>query len=103
MNGGVAEYERVLKTFYSTDDNQEKKYALHSLGATPIALLKTRTLDWATKSGDVKLQDFFYAYGSCSSGKGFGGFVWEYFKSVSELFRARWIHRGRTLRLLSLS
>lgn len=37
---------------------------MHSLGAVGDEKLKLRTLDWAVKSGDVKLQDFFYPIGS---------------------------------------
>ena len=34
MSGGEAEYEAVLKTFYATEDNNEKRFA-YSLGAAP--------------------------------------------------------------------
>jgi hypothetical protein len=43
-----------------SEDNAERKFAMHSLGAASSRELKLRTLDWAVKSGDVKLQDFFY-------------------------------------------
>lgn len=33
-NGGVKEYEAVLKTFYATEDNAEKRFAF-TLGAVP--------------------------------------------------------------------
>jgi len=56
MNGGLAEYEKVLLTYTSTEDMQERKYAMYSLGASGAPGLKKRTLDWAVKSGDVKLQ-----------------------------------------------
>eukprot|EP01035_Chromulina_nebulosa_P020946 gene20946-27148_t len=59
INGGEAEYNRILATYYATEDNQERKYALGSLGAAPDLKLKIRALDWAVKSGDVKLQDFY--------------------------------------------
>ena len=78
MNGGIKEYEEILQTYYNTNDNQEKKYALNSLGAINDVALKKRTLDWTTKSGDVKLQDFFYPYGTVSS-----RFAWNYYKEVS--------------------
>lgn len=79
MNGGSAEYERILKTFYATEDNQEKKYAF-SLGATNDLDLKTRTLDWAVKSGDVKLQDFFYPIASVASSRAGSDLAWRYFQ-----------------------
>lgn len=40
MNGGVAEYEAILKSFYATEDNQEKKYAFCLGAASDIALKK---------------------------------------------------------------
>jgi puromycin-sensitive aminopeptidase len=77
--GGESEYEAVLKTFYATSDNSERKYAMNSLGATKSLELKRRTLDWAVKSGDVKLQDFFYPIGATASAPG-RELVWNYFK-----------------------
>jgi puromycin-sensitive aminopeptidase len=77
--GGVAEYERILATFYSTEDNAEKKYAMVSLGSTEDLKLKTRTLDWSIKSGDVKLQDFFYPIGPVGSNKEGAQLAWTYF------------------------
>lgn len=44
MNGGKDEYEKILNTFRSTDDNQERKYAMFSLGATLDMGLKMRYL-----------------------------------------------------------
>ncbi len=40
---------------------------MHSLGAINDHSLKQRTLDWTVKSGDVKMQDFFYPIGAVSS------------------------------------
>jgi len=76
--GGVAEYDRILRTFYSTEDNAERKYSMSSLGATKDLTLKTRTLDWAVKSGDVKLQDFFYAIGSVAGDAAGTELAWQY-------------------------
>jgi hypothetical protein len=55
------------------------------LGAAPSKALKLKTLDWATKSGDVKLQDFFYAFGVVASGNNGGKIAWEYYQEVSLL------------------
>lgn len=75
------EYNQILSTFYNTSDNQEKKYALLSLGVINDPNLKIKTLDWATKSGDVKLQDFFYAYGvTAASSKAGLMLTWKYYK-----------------------
>ena len=38
--GGKAEYARILQTYYDTDDNAVRKYALYSLGAAKDATLK---------------------------------------------------------------
>jgi hypothetical protein len=56
MNGGEAEYSKIHQTYTSTEDNQERKYAMYSLGAALDEKLKKKTLDWAVKSGEVKLQ-----------------------------------------------
>jgi hypothetical protein len=65
MNGGITEYERILKEYRDTEDNQIRKYAMFTLGATKDMKLKLQTLDWTVKSGEVKMQDTFYPiYGS---------------------------------------
>lgn len=80
LNGGVAEYDRILKTYKDTEDSQEKKYAMFSLGASRDVALKKKTLDWAVKSGEVKLQDFFYPIGSVTGNIQGAVLAWEYFK-----------------------
>lgn len=79
--GGIEEYEELLRAFYATNDNSEKKFVLLSLGAIQDPALKTRTLDWCVKSGEVKLQDFFYCVGSVASSAEGSRIAWEYFKS----------------------
>jgi puromycin-sensitive aminopeptidase len=79
-SGGAKEYDEILKSYYSTEDNGEKKFALSSLGASPSTELKLKTLDWAVKSGDVKMQDFFYAIGSVASSFEGTHIAWAYFK-----------------------
>lgn len=83
MNGGVKEYDAILKSFRDTEDNQERKYAMYTLGSTNDAALKKRTLDWAVKSGEVKLQDFFYPIGSVASNVAGSDLAWGYFREVS--------------------
>jgi len=80
-NGGEKEYEEVLKTFYATTDNAEKRFAF-ALGATPSVALKLRTLDWAIKSGDIKTQDFFYPIGPVAGCAAGAQLTWDYFKQV---------------------
>ena len=58
-------------------------YALMSLGATPSEELKRRTLDWAVRSGEVKLQDFFYAISSVAGSAAGSRLAWDYFKQVN--------------------
>ncbi len=53
---------------------------MNSLGAAVSPELQLRTLDWAVKSGDVKLQDFFYPIGSVSSSVEGCAVAWNYFR-----------------------
>lgn len=61
---------------------QIRKYAMFTLGATKDRALKLRTLDWAVKSGQVKLQDTFYPIGSVSGSAEGTQQAWEYFQEV---------------------
>jgi hypothetical protein len=81
LNGGEAEYELIFKTFYATDDNAEKRFA-YALGVAQSTALKLRTLDWAIKSGDIKLQDFFYPIGPVASSLSGADLAWSYFQEV---------------------
>ena len=83
-SGGAKEYEDIKGYFYSAKDNSERKHVLNSLGSTTDPKLKLATLDWAT-SGEVKLQDFFYAIGSVGrSGKVGRNITWKYFQENHE-------------------
>lgn len=81
---GSDDYEKILKTFYETEDNAERKFAMHSLGAASSRELKLRTLDWAVKSGDVKLQDFFYPIRAVASNVEGAELTWDYLKNNFE-------------------
>ena len=83
-NGGEAEYEKVLGTFYATTDNAEKKYAMSCLGSAPSKALKLRTLDWTVKGNDVKLQDFFYGVGSVACSSEGVALTWKYYQEVNK-------------------
>ena len=61
---------------------QIRKYPMFTLGATRDRALKQRTLDWAVKSGEVKLQDTFYPIGSVGGSKEGTEMTWKYFKEV---------------------
>ena len=75
----LEDYEAVLRTFTSTEDNQEKKYALFSLGAARDERLQRRTLQWSLLSGAVKLQDFFYPIDAvAASGRAGSALAWSY-------------------------
>ena len=87
-NGDLAEYEQILDYFTSATDNAERKHVLSSLGHTPNAALKLRTLEWTT-SGAVKLQDFFYAMGSVGSSSIEGREIsWKFFQDNFEKIRS---------------
>lgn len=88
-NGGEAEFNRVLKSFRDTEDNQERKYAMFTLGAAPGRALKLRTLDWAVKSGEVKLQDFFYPMGSVAGSLEGAEITWAYFQENFEYIKEK--------------
>ena len=110
LNGGLAEYEAVLQEYRNTEDNQVgahshnaavlyrcimhltyilhpciqiRKYPMYTLGASRDRALKQRTLDWAVKSGEVKLQDTFYPIGSVAHGVEGQALAWAYFQEVS--------------------
>jgi puromycin-sensitive aminopeptidase len=79
-NGGEKEYEQILSYFDAATDNAERKHVLNSLGSTPDANLKLRTMEWTT-SGAVKLQDFFYAMGSVGRSSHEGREIsWKFYK-----------------------
>jgi puromycin-sensitive aminopeptidase len=79
-NGGPKEYEEVKSYFYSATDNAERKHVLNSLGSIPDPKLKLATMEWTT-SGEVKLQDFFYAMGSVGRSSKEGREIsWKYFQ-----------------------
>ena len=83
MNGGAAEYNRVLKCYNDTEDIQIRKYPMNTIGSTSVNELKLKTLDWAVKSGDIKLQDIFYPIGSVSTSTAGTELSWKYYKDVS--------------------
>jgi aminopeptidase 2 len=99
MNGGLAEYEAVLKEYLSTEDNQVRKYPMYTLGATRDRALKMRTLDWAVKSGQVKMQDTFYPFGSVTGTVEGQDMAWRYFQEVS--LNLVYLHIVPTLRLIT--
>mmetsp|Transcript_14162 Transcript_14162/g.34101 ORF Transcript_14162/g.34101 Transcript_14162/m.34101 type:complete len:891 (+) Transcript_14162:157-2829(+) len=87
--GGEAEYEKIKSYYYKAKDNAERKTVLNSIGSTADENLKLATMDWTT-SGEIKLQDFFYAMGSVGrSGKVGRAVAWKYFqdnhKRLSEM------------------
>jgi hypothetical protein len=59
---------------------------MFTLGATRNRALKQRTLDWAVKSGQVKLQDTFYPIGSVTGTTEGAELAWRYFQEVRTLF-----------------
>ena len=78
--GGQKEYDEIKAYYYSAKDNAERKHVLNTLGSTADPKLKVETLKWTT-SGEVKLQDFFYAIGSVGrSGKDGRQLSWRYFQ-----------------------
>jgi hypothetical protein len=124
MNGGQAEYDAILKEFQDTEDNsvrahirsvslahltlhlrlhsaQIRKYAMSTLGASRTKAMKQRTLDWAVKSGQVKMQDMFYPIGSVAGNIEGQEMAWRYFQEVSASSARDWKHCIHQLTLLT--
>jgi len=80
QNGGEKEYKQVKDTYYATEVNTEKKYAMSSLGATNDEALKMATMDWAIKSGDVKLQDIYAPLAAVGASTKGCELTWKYLK-----------------------
>jgi len=72
--GGKKEYDQLMSIYHKSDTDAQRKQVMHSIGSVPDVKLKIAALDWAT-SGTVKLQDFFYIFGS---GMRWGG-IWGFF------------------------
>ena len=88
--GGAAEYEQALSLFAAAESNVEKKHVMHALGATGVQELKQRTLEWALRSEDVKLQDFFYPLLSVSSSSKQGlQASWQFYQDNFDEFKAK--------------
>jgi aminopeptidase N len=83
-NGGAKEYEAVKSYFYTATDSSERKHVLSSMGHTSDVKLKLSTMEWTT-SGEVKLQDFFYAMGSVGHSSSEGREIsWEFYQANFE-------------------
>jgi len=80
---GDVEYNKLLTAYHATEDNSMKKFVMSCLGSTNNPILKMKTLDWAVKGDDVKLQDFFYCIGGVSSSAAGVAMTWKYYKDVS--------------------
>ena len=63
--------------------------ALSSLGSALQPSLKLRALDWAIKSGEVKLQDFFYPIGGVASNREGSHQAWKYFKENFDYLKSK--------------
>jgi len=88
--GKTEDYEQILASFYATEDNTEKKHVMVSLGATSQSALQIRTLDWAVKGQDVKLQDFFYPIQSVAAASESGSnAAWAYVKANIEVIKSK--------------
>lgn len=78
-NGGKKEYDAIKAYFFTAPDSPERKSVLSSLGYIPDNKLKLDTLQWCI-SGEVLLQDFFYALGSVSGSNREGrDMTWTFF------------------------
>eukprot|EP00400_MALV-I_sp_L67-5_P000414 gene414-1080_t len=78
-SGGADEFEDLIAVWKSADNDVLRKNVYRSIGACPTKELKEKAMDWAI-SGEVKLQDFFYIFGSVGGSKGGNVIAWEYFR-----------------------
>jgi hypothetical protein len=79
-----------------THSAQIRKYAMNTLGASRTKALKQRTLDWAVKSGQVKMQDMFYPIGSVAGNIEGQEMAWRYFQEVSTVLHTHTESTKRT-------
>merc|ERR1712232_1305128 len=75
----------------------ERKHVLSTLGSIEDPQLKLETVKWSV-SGEVKLQDCFYAIGSVGrSGKTGRDITWKYFQENHEKFSTRLANASSSL------
>jgi len=79
-NGGVEEYESILKIYRDSELHEEKLRALRALGFTPHADLIERTLKLALSS-EVRSQDVFYVISSTASSVSGRQATWNYLRA----------------------
>ena len=78
--GGEKEFNDVKSYFYTASDNAERKHVLNSIGHTKDKKLKLAVMQWSL-SGEIKLQDFFYAMGSVGRSDSDGRTVsWQFYQ-----------------------
>jgi puromycin-sensitive aminopeptidase len=78
-NGGVDEYEAVLKLFRQSDFSEEQRRCLQAFGAARTPELLVRTLDFAL-SEEVRTSDVPFPVGSVSSNPVGRDVAWKYLK-----------------------
>jgi aminopeptidase N len=86
INGGEDEYEQILSAYRKATNDQVRKNALSTLGASRSRALKLRTLDWTLKSGEVKLQDYYFCFSTVARDMEGAEIAWEYYKEVRKSF-----------------
>lgn len=79
--GGTKEYTDIKSLHNKATNTVEKLHVLNAIGYAADISKKMEVLEWAI-SGDIKLQDFFYAFGSVSSSsKAAVELAWDFFKA----------------------
>lgn len=78
--GGNTEFDALKGLWAKAETNIEKKHVYTTIGHTAEFAKKKEVLEWAI-SGEIKIQDFFYALGSVSSSsKAAGAMSWQFYK-----------------------
>ncbi|CAM9196354.1 unnamed protein product [Chrysoparadoxa australica] len=80
-SGGEEEFAKVKALWSRAETNIERKQVYTAIGSAASVALKQQVMEWAMSS-EVKLQDFFYLFGSVSSsGKAGQDVAWDFFRS----------------------
>jgi len=85
---GEAEFNELMAHLGTLDNAAEKKHVYNSIGSISSLKLKRRVLEWSI-SGDIKLQDFFYAMGSVGQSSPEGlAMAWDFYQEKFEDIKA---------------
>ena len=81
-NGGEEVFDQLKQIHDEAHDDVVKKAVFQSIGWLPTKALKVAALEWASFSGEVKLQDFQYViYTVATSNNDGGKTTWDWYEA----------------------